>query len=245
MELLDKFNSMIINNLDTYTFNESKVIGNLSEKTLHKSLKDLYGDKNNQEIKIGSYYVDVLNGMDIIEIQTKQFNRLRDKLDYLLSLNQYNINVIYPVFNSKVIYWVNSDTGEITGGNKSPKKFKVPEVFYELYKIKKYLNKIQITLLVLDINEYRNLNGYSKNKKRGSSCNERIPKKLVNIIELKTNEDYKKLLNNIDSPFTSSMVASLFSSTSRYANLMLNVLTSLNVIKIVGKDGKKYLYELN
>lgn len=245
MDLIDKYNNTIINNLKDYSYNQNHKIGNLSEKTLHKSLKDLYGEKINQEIKIGTYYVDVLNDKKIIEIQTKQFNRLREKLKYLISLNEYDINIIYPVFNSKVIYWVNSETGEINGGNKSPKKFKVPEVFYELYKIKSLLNKVNITLLLLDIDEYRNLNGYNKTKKRGSSCNERIPKKLVKIIELKAKEDYKSLFpKELPKEFTSSMLASLTFSSIRYANLMLNVLVSLEVVEVVKKEGRKYIYTI-
>lgn len=245
MNLIDKFNNSIQPNLDLYTYNNKTRIGNLQEKTLHKALKDLYGEEQNQEIKIGPYYVDVLNGNDIIEIQTKQFNRLREKLTYLISLNQYNINIVFPVFNSKIIYWINEETGEISKGNKSPKKLKIPQVFYELYKIKSLLKKITVTLVILDIDEYRNLNGYSANKKRGSSCYERIPKQMISIIELKNNNDYLHLLPNLEEPFTSQSLAKATSVSTRYSNLMLNVLVYLGCINIIGKEGKKYLYSKN
>ena len=42
--------------------------------------------------------------VSIIEIQTRQFNKLRDKITYLLSLNKYRINIVYPVFTKKMIY---------------------------------------------------------------------------------------------------------------------------------------------
>ncbi len=244
MNLQARFKEII--DLELNSKNEKKSIGVLSEKTLHRIIKDLYcPSKNNQEIKIGSYFVDALIDNTIIEVQTKQFNRLREKLEYLLSLQKYKINVIYPMFSSKIIYWINQETGEISGGNKSPKKFKVPEVFYELYKIKPYLKDINVTLLLFDIKEYRNLNDYSNDKKRGSSCFDRIPYNLSQIISLNNNADYKSLLpSDLNKPFTSKEISSKMKTQIRYVNLMLNVLTSLNVINVVGKDGKKYLYEI-
>lgn len=242
MNLIDKFNNSIKTNLETYTYSDKTKIGNLKEKTLHKALKDLYGDEQNQEIKIGPYYVDVLNDNEIIEIQTKQFNRLREKIEYLLSLNFYSINIVFPVFNSKVIYWINEETGEVNKGNKSPKKLKIPQLFFELYKIKTLLDKVTITIVVLDIDEYRNLNGYNESKKRGSTCNERIPKQMIDIIELKSPDDYLKLLPSLEDPFTSQSLAKATSVTTRYSNLMLNVLVYLGCIKVIGKEGRKYLY---
>lgn len=242
MDLQARFKEII--DFELNIKNEKKSIGVISEKTLHRIIKDLYCPcKENQEIKIGNYFVDAIIDNTIIEVQTKQFNRLRTKLEYLLSLDKYKINIIYPVFSFKIIYWINPETGEISGGNKSPKQFKIPEVFYELYKIKPYLNKVNITLLLFDIKEYRNLNGYSKDKKRGSSCYDRIPFNLSQVITLNNSVDYKALLpSTLNKPFTSQELSVKMKTKIRYVNLMLNILCSLNVIKIVGKDGRKYLY---
>ncbi|NLZ80724.1 MAG: hypothetical protein GX913_02820, partial [Clostridiales bacterium] len=60
-------------------------IGTLSEKTLHAVLKHYFEPKiENQEVKIGSYYADIYTEEGIIEIQTKQFNKLRNKLKAFL-----------------------------------------------------------------------------------------------------------------------------------------------------------------
>ena len=238
MKLFNRFDNLIKN----YNIEKSNIIGELSEKTLHHLIKDLYEeDKSKQEIKIGPYYVDILNNKNIIEIQTKQFNKMIDKLTYLLSLNKYNINIIYPIFNLKKIY--KEENGKFIGPKTSPKKLKYPEVFYELYKIKKFLknDKLKITLLVFDIDEYR-IKGKSRS---GYICFDRIPTKLIKEIILLRKEDYLTLLpSNLNEEFTSSDVSKLSKCNLRYVNNMLNVMSYLEVVEVVGKIGKKYLYKV-
>lgn len=71
-------------------------IGTLKEKTLHAILKDYYApDKDMQEIPIDGYVADIYTGTEIIEIQTAQFNRMRNKLDCFLP--NYPVTIVYPV----------------------------------------------------------------------------------------------------------------------------------------------------
>ena len=65
-------------------------IGTLNEKTIHTVLKHYYEpDVSHHEIKVGRYYADIYNENGIIEIQTRQFNRLRLKLNEFL--NEYRV----------------------------------------------------------------------------------------------------------------------------------------------------------
>ena len=62
-------------------------IGTLSEKTLHIILKNYYEpDIDKQEIPIEGYVADIFTGSEIVEIQTGQFNRMREKLKAFLPL---------------------------------------------------------------------------------------------------------------------------------------------------------------
>ena len=73
-----------------------KGIGTLSEKTLHAVLKMYYEpDEDNHEVAIDGYYADIYNEHGIIEIQTRQLNKLRDKLSVFL--NEYQVRVVYPM----------------------------------------------------------------------------------------------------------------------------------------------------
>lgn len=232
-------NSYYINNEIKY---DNHLIGTLSEKTLHKIVKNLYEENIlYQEVKIDKYYVDVCKDNNIVEVQTKQFNKLRDKINYLLSLDQYNINIVYPVFSKKTIFNINN--GIIEQPKLSPKKFRVPEVFHELYMIKNLLDnsKLTITLLVFEIDEYRTL---TKNRK-GYVCYDRIPKKLVNEIILKEKKDYLQLLPvELNPIFSSKELSKLTKTNVKYVNKMLNVLKFLDAIEVVGKDGRMLLYSV-
>ena len=71
-------------------------IGTLSEKTVHAILKNYYApDEDMHEIPIENYVADIYTGKEIIEIQTRQFNRMRDKLRAFLPL--YPVTVVYPI----------------------------------------------------------------------------------------------------------------------------------------------------
>ena len=83
--------------IDSWAFDEAKEkiigkshndkgIGTLSEKTLHAVLKMYYEpDEDNHEVAIDGYYADIYNEHGIIEIQTRQLNKLRDKLSVFLN----------------------------------------------------------------------------------------------------------------------------------------------------------------
>ena len=116
----------------------NKGIGTLSEKTLHAVLKLYYEpDEDKHEVAMSGYYADVYNDKGIIEIQTRQLNKLRDKLSVFLQ--DYHVTVVYPLPFNKWLSWVNPDNGEVQGRRKSPRHFTEYDAFYELYKIKSYL----------------------------------------------------------------------------------------------------------
>ena len=62
-------------------------IGTLSEKTVHAVMKNYYApDTDMHEIPIENFVADIFTGQEIIEIQTRAFNKMRLKLDAFLPL---------------------------------------------------------------------------------------------------------------------------------------------------------------
>ena len=69
-------------------------IGTLSEKTVHAVMKNYYApDTDMHEIPIENFVADIYNGQEIIEIQTRAFNKMRRKLDAFLPL--YPVTIGY------------------------------------------------------------------------------------------------------------------------------------------------------
>ena len=100
---------------------ERNGIGTLSEKTVHAVLKNYYApDETQHEIPVEGCVADIFNGKEIIEIQTRSFDRMRPKLERFLPL--YPVTIVYPIPYCKHVFWIDEETGEISGGRKSPLK---------------------------------------------------------------------------------------------------------------------------
>lgn len=227
-------------------YNYSKGIGTLSEKTLHKIIKFyLDNDEEHQEIKIDKYYADIMKDNTIYEIQTRSFNKLRGKLDVFLK--EYKTYIVYPIPYIKWVYWINHDTGEITKKRKSPKKGSIYDCFYELYKIKPYLNNenIRLCLMLINMDEFKNLDGWNESKKRGSSRFDRVPLELVEEIYFETKDDYKLFIpETLTGGFTAKDYQKATNINIYYARIAVNILTSIGVLKVIGKDKKQNIYEV-
>ena len=220
-------------------------IGTLSEKTVHAVVKNYYEpDEDKQEIPIEGLYADIFTGNEIIEIQTRNFDQVRKKLDRFLP--EYPVTVVLPIPDTKWLIWIDEETGELTDPRKSPKKGSEYTAFKELYKIKSYLKKegLTIVLLFLDMEEYRLLNGWSHDKKKGSTRYDRIPLRITRELRFESVEDYQILLpDSLEGEFTCAEFAKAVKINSRQANLVLNILFYLDVVKRTGKRGRAFVYE--
>lgn len=225
---------------------ERSGIGTYKEKTLHAILKDYYApDKSMQEISVDGYVADIYTGKEIIEIQTANMNKMREKLKSFLAA--YPVTVVYPIPRIKYLSWMNEETGECSKPRKSPVKGSVYRAFVELYKIKSYLPDENLCLRfpMLEVEEYRLLNGWSRDKKKGSCRYDRVPVALLDEICLKTAEDYRKLVpENLPQPFTVAEFGKAIGEKKRIAGIVLHILNFLNVLERCENRGRAYSYRV-
>lgn len=221
-------------------------IGTLSEKTVHAILKNYYQpDEDKQEIPIENYVADIYADGEIIEIQTRQFNKMRDKLTAFLPL--YPVTIVYPIPREKWLIWIDEESGELSKKRKSPAKGNPYIAFIELYKIKMFLKNpnIRLKLVLLDMEEYRLLNGWSRDKKKGSSRYDRIPTKLVEEIEISCLQDYMQFIPyDLPDNFTAKEFAQSAHIPTHLAQTVLNILFHVGMVKRVGKKRNSYLYQV-
>lgn len=220
-------------------------IGTLSEKTVHAILKNYYEpNEDRQEIPIENYVADIFAGGEIIEIQTRQFDKLRGKLSAFLPL--YPVTIVYPIPREKWIIWIDEATGELSGKRKSPLKGSPYTVFPELYKIKSFLKDphLRFKLVLLDMEEYKLLNGWGKNRKIRASRYDRIPTELVQELEMERPEDFLQFVPpELEGQFTTKDFAKAARISQTLAQVTLNILYHMEVVARVGKKGNLYLYE--
>ena len=221
-------------------------IGTLSEKTVHAILKNYYApNEDYHEVPIENYVADIYRDGEIIEIQTRGFNTMRGKLAAFLPL--YPVTIVYPVPNEKWLLWIDEDTGEISKRRKSPVKANIYAVFSELYKIKMFLKdpNLHLRLVLLNLEEYRLLNGWSKDRKRGSTRYDRIPTELVDEITIDCLQDYLQFLPyDLPARFTTADYAKRVHITRGLSQTALNLLHYVGVVERVGKEGNSFLYKV-
>ncbi|MDE5950068.1 MAG: hypothetical protein K2H12_00610, partial [Acetatifactor sp.] len=125
---------------------------------------------------------DIFTGQEIIEIQSAGFGKMREKLESFLP--EYPVTIVHPIAHIKKLIWIDEETGALSTPHKSPKKGNVYDAFLELYRIRDYLGDRHLTvkLLLMELEEYKLLNGYGKNKKIRASKYDRIPMDIIEEI---------------------------------------------------------------
>lgn len=221
-------------------------IGTLSEKTVHAILKNYYQpDEDKQEIPIENYVADIYADGEIIEIQTRQFDKMRGKLQTFLPL--YPVTVVYPIPRQKWIIWIDEESGELSRKRKSPVTGNPYMVFPELYKIKMFLRDphLRLRLAMLDMEEYRLLNGWSRDRKKGASRYDRIPTEFVQELETDCPEDFMQFVPlELEGAFTCAEFAEAARISTSLARITLNILLHMGTVERTGKKGRQYLYEV-
>ncbi len=217
-------------------------IGRLSEKVLHAAIK-LYiePDTNFHEVKVGRSVADIKRENEIFEIQTAKLSLLKNKLEIFLEEN--SVTVIHPVYDIKRLIWIESN-GEMSKPHKSTVRAPISRALYELWGIKEFLDRpnFRLVILLVDIDEYRLKNGWSKDGKRGSVRYERIPKALKGVVTVgSTDELYKLLPEKLPCEFNAKEFAKL-TRLGRWSGSVLKFLTEVGAVEHIRNDGRAYIY---
>ena len=223
-----------------------KGIGTLGEKSLHAILKAYYEPFDAlHEQKIGRYVADIVNEDGIIEIQTRNLFSMKDKLSHFLEVTQ--VTVVHPVVRTKWLSWIDEETGEIGPRRKSPKTGTLYDAFWEMGHLSSILPHPNLTLclVMLDMEETRLLNGWSRDRKRGSTRADRIPTALVSETYLHTAEDYAALLpENLPQPFTKAVFAKSIHQPPGRADTVLWLFRHMGLVQEEGKRGREKLFHV-
>ena len=222
-------------------------IGMQAEKTLHAVLKSyIDADEDHQEIPVDNFIADIYHDGRITEIQTARMGAMRSRLSCFLT--QYPVRIVYPIPAEKWVVWIDPDTGELLKRNKSPLRGSFFHAFRELYRIRPFLHNpnLSLELLLIDMDEYRLLDGWSKNKKRGSHRYDRIPLRLRDRAVLTCPQDYMQFVpEDLPEPFTSAQFAKTVRLRRDRASTVLLILTEMGVVERIGKKGNAYLYRVS
>lgn len=221
-------------------------IGTVTESSLHAKLKSMYaspGDR--QEEPVMGYLVDILRSEEIIEIQTGNFSSFRPKLEKLLAA--YRVRVVIPIAVERHIIRIGKD-GSIISRRLSPKKGRVEELFTELVRIPGLLTHPNLIIEAAFVNDevYWIDDGKGSWRRKRWSIKDRFLVQLIRTREFTSLEDYLKLIpQDLQEIFSSKEFGQATKLPSRQVSRMLYCLRAMNIINVVGRKGKAYIYQRN
>ena len=219
-------------------------IGTLAEKRLHAIIKSyLCEDEDLHEVGVQDtrYVSDVRIGNDVYEVQTGSFYPMRKKIAHYLDKTDCTVTVVHPILVKKWVSWVDPVTHEVTERKRSPKREGTVDLLPELYCLIPHLGnpRLRFRLLMLEVQDFRLLDGWSRNRKRGSNRYERIPLDLLGEEDFETIDDFRQFLPlSLPDCFTVKEFARHTGLRGRDAYSAVHVLDAMGLIEPTAPIGR-------
>ena len=216
----------------------------MGEKSLHNIIKNRYakpGDKI--EVPIKTYIIDIVRDDLLIEIQTRNFSAIKDKLINLLV--DHKIRLIYPISQLKWIVRINKDGKTVKSRRRSPKKGRLEDLFAELVYIPRLLSHPNFELEILFIHSediFLDDGKGSWRRKRWSIHDRRLLDILSSQIITTPNNLLDILPDTIDKEFTTKQLAEEKGIPIGLTRKMIYSLREMGLIKKTGKRGRSPVY---
>ena len=171
----------------------------------------------------------MVRGDLLIEIQTRSFSSIRDKLRDITKSNR--VRLVHPIADRKWIIRLDRD-GKQVSKRKSPKRGKIEDIFYELVYLPKLLMEpnFELEVVLVDLEEFWIDDGKGSWRRRRWSIHD---KRMIELNErrlFKSPEDFKTLIpETLQSEFTSRMFSKEIGLNTRLSQKMLYCLTKMDV----------------
>jgi hypothetical protein len=216
----------------------------MNECSLHSKIKKVYSLPGDQfEVKLDNYIVDLMRENLVIEVQTKNFSALKEKLQAVTE--KHPVRLVYPLPEKKLITHVTKDH-KVLNTRKSPKKGKLTDLFRELVMIPNMIceENFSLEVLLIDEEEVRCDDGKGSWRRKGVSIKERILLKLNDRILFQNRSDYLRLLpEGLGQVFTNRELARQAKIPVSTARQMTYCLRKSKIIQIAQKNGLEFRFQ--
>jgi hypothetical protein len=224
----------------------STLIGTMNESTLHAGLKAWYAwPTDGLEQNIDGYFVDIVRGDTLIEIQLGNFSSIKRKIRKLLP--RHPIRLVCPIATEKWILRI-AKNGTTINRRKSPKKGRVEDLFDELIYFPGLVQNENFSLEILLIHEEVLWIDDERGswRRKGWSVADRRLLEVIGQCIFKSEQDYLKLLPvSLPELFTTQDLSNFSGVSIRLARKMAYCLRYMGAIRPVNKLGKKLVYSIN
>jgi hypothetical protein len=219
----------------------------MQQTSLHYALKDYYAPPGAiQEAAMDGYLVDVIAGDLLIEIQTRNFTALRNKL--LDLLERHSVRLVHPIAQEKWIVKLSTQGETPLYRRRSPRRGRAEDVFFEFVHIPTLLAhpNFSLEIVLIQEEEIRREDCKGSWRRRGISI---VDRKLLCIIDrklLRTPSDLISFLpSDLEQPFNNHDLALALKISRPLASKMTYCMRMANVLNICGKKNRSNLFEIN
>lgn len=214
------------------------------ESALHASLKSWYAQSGDQvEVPVDGYYIDLVRGDLLIEIQTGNFSGIRKKLLNLLPL--YQVRLVYPLPQVRYIRRISSD-GLVLSYRKSPLKGRWENLFNEFIYLADLICDEHFSFEALMITEEIEWvdDGRGSWRRKGWSIQGR---RLLGVMDQRIFNNSSEFLaflpGDLPRPFTVKELSYHAKIRRRLAGKIAYSLRKMFAIQVVGREGNAYRYQ--
>lgn len=215
-----------------------------NEKSLHSSIKTWYaGPGDRLEVKLDKYIIDLVREDSLIEIQTKNFSAIGNKLRDLVKYNK--VMLVHPIAIEKYIVTTES-SDEVISRRKSPKKGKLTDLFDELVRIPDLIGEDNFVLEILMTKEeeIRCKDGKGSWRRKGISIKDRRLLEVIEKITFKEGKDFLRFLpEELPQNFTNKDLSKTLKITVYKARKITYCFRKMKLIKEVGKLKNELIFE--
>ncbi len=219
-------------------------IGTLNENPLHAGLKAWCARPGDQvEVPVDGYVVDIVRGEMLIEVQTKSFYAIRDKLRALAS--EHPVRLVHPVPADKWLVKLAEGGEGVQERRRSPKHGTALDVFDELVSCPMLPARAGFSLHVVltEEEEVRRREEGRAWRRKGWVIVERRLLDVQDDVLLEEPADFRALLpQGLPDPFTTADLSEAASIRRRLAQRMAYCLREMGAVGRAGKCGNAYLY---
>jgi hypothetical protein len=216
----------------------------MTEYSLHQEIKTYYalpGDRF--EVPLDNYIIDILRDNLLIEIQTKNFSALKQKLKTLTKTHK--VRLVYPLPQTRTITCTAKDSTVIYK-RKSPKKGVLVDVFRELVMIPEVIgaDNFSLEVLFVDEEEIRCADGKGSWRRRGVSIIERRLLCVNSRVLFQNKADFLSLLpDSLSRNFTNNELAAQAKISARVARQITYCYRKSGFIQVTGKKGNAFVFQ--
>lgn len=225
-------------------------IGMLGEKGIHNALKHYYEpDPTCHEVSIGGYVADIVGENGIIEIQTRSFGSMHDKLARFLEAST-RVTIVYPCIVNKRVFVHDPDTGELLYKRRSPRHGSKFDLLTELWGILDLWDheRLDICITFIDADEFRPKQEKRGRRKRKGGARpevERLPTALLDELWLCSPADYAVYFpDTLPEQFLSKDYRAATGLSQYDAGMAVSLFFRMGLIERIGKQGNAYVYRL-